>query len=373
MQQGRWVSYIYRYRNNVKCENAGFIKGQRISGGPNRAASVRFQIGLKLYKKKACKCTVYLLYDQNKARYLTDIYLAAEERDAIMTRIELPWDEPIQNGKDIEAYDGLFFQCDDGEILTGLWNEYPVNPAQIVVVSEEIIHSQNTDEHPKQSELNPDATVMERDFAEAAAVENVAVEAVSEAVAPEVTVAVEAVPEAMAPEETVAVEAVSEAAVPEETVAVEAVREAAVPEETAAVEAVPEDSAPAEAPSGECLSLDACQNILNTYPKLPLFVDSQFIECVKIVPHDIGKLAISNWKLGVNSFVSHGYYHYRYLMLGRVRFEQGECVVIGVPGVFTNKEKYLANMFGFDTFIPVKRAKNLTGNFGYWVSEVLRE
>ena len=118
---------------------------------------------------------------------------------------------------------------------------------------------------------------------------------------------------------------------------------------------------------------ESWQTILDTYPRLPLFTDSQLLECVKIVPQDIGKLAIGNWKLGVNTFVSHGYYHYRYLMLGRVKFDSGECVVIGVPGVFTNKEKYLANMFGFDTFVPAKKSNVLTGNFGYWVSEVRRE
>ena len=54
-----------------------------------------------------------------------------------------------------------------------------------------------------------------------------------------------------------------------------------------------------------------CQKMLNTFPKLPLLADSQFMECVKIVPHDIGRLAMSNWRLGVNSFLSHGYYRYR--------------------------------------------------------------
>ena len=113
--------------------------------------------------------------------------------------------------------------------------------------------------------------------------------------------------------------------------------------------------------------------MLNTFPKLPLLADSQFMECVKIVPHDIGRLAMSNWRLGVNSFLSHGYYRYRYIMMGKVKFERKEAYVIGVPGVYTNKEKYLANMFGFNIFIPAKRTKFLTGNFGYWISEILTE
>lgn len=276
MQQGRWVSYIYRYRNGVRCENAGFIKVQRIAH--RLSDDVRIQIGLKLCKKRACDCKVYLLHDTYRTEYLHEIHFAAEERDTIMSRIEIPWDNPLGDGTSIEGYDGLFFLCDDGEMLTGMWNEYEVQLKAI------------TDNMNKKVE-NTDETVQQK------------------------------------------------------------------LEEVSATEQITE----------------SWQTILDTYPRLPLFTDSQLLECVKIVPQDIGKLAIGNWKLGVNTFVSHGYYHYRYLMLGRVKFDSGECVVIGVPGVFTNKEKYLANMFGFDTFVPAKKSNVLTGNFGYWVSEVRRE
>ena len=276
MQQGRWVSYIYRYRNGVRCENAGFIKVQRIAH--RLSDDVRIQIGLKLCKKRACDCKVYLLHDTYRTEYLHEIHFAAEERDTIMSRIEIPWDNPLGDGTSIEGYDGLFFLCDDGEMLTGMWNEYEVQLKAI------------TDNMNKKVE-NTDGTVQQE------------------------------------------------------------------LEEVSATEQITE----------------SWQTILDTYPRLPLFTDSQLLECVKIVPQDIGKLAIGNWKLGVNTFVSHGYYHYRYLMLGRVKFDSGECVVIGVPGVFTNKEKYLANMFGFDTFVPAKKSNVLTGNFGYWVSEVRRE
>lgn len=276
MQQGRWVSYIYRYRNGVRCENAGFIKVQRIAH--RLSDDVRIQIGLKLCKKRACDCKVYLLHDTYRTEYLHEIHFAAEERDTIMSRIEIPWDNPLGDGTSIEGYDGLFFLCDDGEMLTGMWNEYEVQLKAI------------TDNMNKKEE-NTDETVQDE------------------------------------------------------------------LEEVSATEQITE----------------SWQTILDTYPRLPLFTDSQLLECVKIVPQDIGKLAIGNWKLGVNTFVSHGYYHYRYLMLGRVKFDSGECVVIGVPGVFTNKEKYLANMFGFDTFVPAKKSNVLTGNFGYWVSEVRRE
>lgn len=318
MQQGRWVSYIYRYRNGVRCENAGFIKVQRIAH--RLRDDVRIQIGLRLYKKRACDCKVYLLHDTYRTEYLHEIHFAAEERDTIMSRIEVPWDNPLGDGMSIESFDGLFFLCDDGEMLTGMWNEYEVQLKAITDnMNKKVQGTEEEDAEHTHGEMRiHDAEGMQGEM--------------------------------RIQEEVHIQDAIQESVQGEEDVQREL-------EEVSATEQITE----------------SWQTILDTYPRLPLFTDSQLLECVKIVPQDIGKLAIGNWKLGVNTFVSHGYYHYRYLMLGRVKFDSGECVVIGVPGVFTNKEKYLANMFGFDTFVPAKKSNVLTGNFGYWVSEVRRE
>lgn len=324
MQQGRWVSYIYRYRNGVRCENAGFIKVQRIAH--RLRDDVRIQIGLRLYKKRACDCKVYLLHDTYRTEYLHEIHFAAEERDTIMSRIEVPWDNPLGDGMSIESFDGLFFLCDDGEMLTGMWNEYEVQLKAITDnMNKKVQDTEEEDAEHIQGEMRiHDAEGMQGGMR-------------------------------IQEEERTQEEVHIQDAIQESVQGEEAVRQEL--EEVSATEQITE----------------SWQTILDTYPRLPLFTDSQLLECVKIVPQDIGKLAIGNWKLGVNTFVSHGYYHYRYLMLGRVKFDSGECVVIGVPGVFTNKEKYLANMFGFDTFVPAKKSNVLTGNFGYWVSEVRRE
>lgn len=117
--------------------------------------------------------------------------------------------------------------------------------------------------------------------------------------------------------------------------------------------------------------IDEFEKIIATYPKLPIYGATELFDCVRIHPRDIGKLDMRNWKLGVNSFLTHGYYTYQYLLLGKLRFEDGSHQgIIGVPGVFTNREKYLANMFGFDQFIPVKQTGIKTGEFGYWIVEI---
>lgn len=117
--------------------------------------------------------------------------------------------------------------------------------------------------------------------------------------------------------------------------------------------------------------LDAFEKMIEEYPKLPMYGATELFQCVRIHPKDIGKLDMRNWKLGVNSFLTHGYYTYQYLLLGKMRFDDGSArPIIGVPGVFSNREKYLANMFGFEQFIPVKKVGVKTGEFGYWIVEI---
>ena len=113
------------------------------------------------------------------------------------------------------------------------------------------------------------------------------------------------------------------------------------------------------------------EKMLAEYPKLPMYGATELFDCVRIHPRDIGKLDMRNWKLGVNSFLTHGFYTYQYLLLGKMRFDNGkESPIIGVPGVFSNRDKYLANMFGFEQFIPVKKTGTKTGEFGYWIVEI---
>lgn len=336
MQQGRWVSYIYRYRNNVRCENAGFIKVQRMMC--NKGDEARIQIGLKLYKNKACRCMVYLLYNGNKVKYLADMSFQARERDTIIKRVEVPWERPLDDVIPFNAYDGLFFVCDDGEVLIGLWHEYVIDPSAVTydAASMQMAREAAGKQMPRR-EADRQEEYREADR-----------QLTSEA------------PDNQRTYEAPGNQAAYEAPDKQTKEKVNRERET----DTDMQESVTEKPESCE---------DVCRHMLESYPKLPLFADSQFLECVKIVPQDIGKLAMSNWKLGVNSFLSHGYYHYRYIMLGKVKFDKAEAYVIGVPGVFTNKEKYLANMFGFSVFIPIKKTRILTGNFGYWISEISRE
>ena len=291
MQQRRWVSYIYRYREYVRCEIAGFIKVQRISS--RNTDVTRIRMGMKMYKEYACTCYAYLLW-HGQAKPFASVQFKAGERDTILTSVELPWSNPLGDGVAFPEYEGVYFVCDDGEILAGTWTTERYDLRQVRVADEQTGMQSGTQPADEQIRMQPGIQPADEE-----------------------------------------------------------------PE----VDEIPRILLPGE-------SADSYQEMLSTYPKVPLTTGSQIIDGVKIVPQDIGKLDMENWKLAVNSFLAHGYYKYQYLMLGKVKMNKAELRVIGVPGIFTNKERYLANMFGFRVFIPVQKTKILTGNFGYWVSEI---
>lgn len=101
----------------------------------------------------------------------------------------------------------------------------------------------------------------------------------------------------------------------------------------------------------------------STFPKVVAFEDEPGILCLKIDLKDLEYLPRENWGLANNSFLLHGYYNFRYLILGELEENQ---YMIGVPGMFHNNERFMAAMFGFEHFKPVKDYRPLTGHFGYW-------
>ena len=107
------------------------------------------------------------------------------------------------------------------------------------------------------------------------------------------------------------------------------------------------------------------------YPKVTAFECADGCEILVIKPQDIGLLPRENWVYGNNSFLRHGYYNYRYLILARLGKpgERGRYI-LGVPGHYGNNEKYMAAMFGFDRFVRSTRQPPRDSRFGYWYTDL---
>lgn len=110
--------------------------------------------------------------------------------------------------------------------------------------------------------------------------------------------------------------------------------------------------------------------IFESYPKINAFSDREFEQCVKIEPQDIALFPVDNWILGNNSFLLHGYYSHRHLLFAEKDNINVYQYILGVPGVYQSREKFIANMFGFHYFKPSKGKEPKDGEFGYWYMEI---
>lgn len=113
------------------------------------------------------------------------------------------------------------------------------------------------------------------------------------------------------------------------------------------------------------------QELRKAYPKIAPFDYENGCEVLTIRPEDIGRLPRENWVYGNNSFLLHGYYNFRYLILVRLnRMNDRPRFLIGIPGHYYSNEKYMATMFGFPNFVLSKKQPPNDGRFGYWYTDI---
>lgn len=110
------------------------------------------------------------------------------------------------------------------------------------------------------------------------------------------------------------------------------------------------------------LKEDKWEQILDTYDKIHPYGDERVY--VKLEPKDFLILSSKYQHLVNNSFLLHGFYNYRHVILGK----EGDYY-LGVPGVFYEREKMVALMFGFEAF-ECESGDPKAGTFGYYLRKV---
>lgn len=113
------------------------------------------------------------------------------------------------------------------------------------------------------------------------------------------------------------------------------------------------------------------QRLRKGHTKILAFDYDRGCEILTIKPQDIGLLPREAWVYGNNSFLLHGYYNYRYLILAMLNNPAGPPrYLLGVPGHYYSNERYMASMFGFPNFVLSKEQPMGDGRFGYWYTDV---
>ncbi|MDE5891879.1 MAG: hypothetical protein K2H45_03030, partial [Acetatifactor sp.] len=115
------------------------------------------------------------------------------------------------------------------------------------------------------------------------------------------------------------------------------------------------------------MSEEKWQQLQRIYPHIRPFQDER--EYLSLRPEDFVILRTNSYRLVQNSFLLHGFYNYKHLILTHVSQKNARQYYIGVPGNFYEKEKQVAIMYGFDSF-ECRQEPAGEGDFGYYMIRV---
>lgn len=325
------VSYLYRYKQGKREENVGYVKIDA------RQGQLKIYINMKdAGAKEEMPHDIYFYYHHGKQLLGVEvgkvefINKEAEFRDTTKTA------NIYDSEKSLDDMGGMIIYLSSDMAYGTEWDDIPIKMGQF---------SGTAVEEPQ---VQLEEAVVAAPPAEISKEIEEQVNNLKELVQPRETVKAEA-PKVEAPKvEMAKVETIKENN--------DFVQEAQIPKQYNRVDA----------------PMSTIEKILMDHESLGHTGNNQILRCVRIEPQDLGKLDISNWRYGNNSFLIHGYYNYHYIILGKIIAETGkQQYVIGVPGIYGNQEKYMASQFGFRNFLPTKPTDIKTGTFGYWTAELV--
>ena len=116
---------------------------------------------------------------------------------------------------------------------------------------------------------------------------------------------------------------------------------------------------------------DPFQKLFVRADYIDAFDDDYFYDCIEVSPEKLKCLNQNEIDIAGNSFLLHGYYNFRHILFGRVRDNLDNTkYFIGVPGMYCNRERYMASLFGFNNFKKSHRSDYANPYFGYWYQEI---
>lgn len=140
------------------------------------------------------------------------------------------------------------------------------------------------------------------------------------------------------------------------------------PEDTDEAQECQEDADPPAGPAFSSRNRESWRRLQDCYPHIQPFSDGQIHQCLQLTMKDLPELRKNSWFIGSNQFLARGCQQYHHFLLGVFRDDNGQDSgwVLGIPGIYDEKERFLAGMFGFPNFKPSRESSIRSGQFGYW-------
>ena len=108
-------------------------------------------------------------------------------------------------------------------------------------------------------------------------------------------------------------------------------------------------------------------NAMKKNPSVDNIFNTAFYEGCRISTVDLAQFGEEASVLKSNQFLLKGYGRYHHILAGKVRYAGEERYCIGVPGIYENREKYMAEIYQFPVFLSLTENRMKTGSFGYWL------
>ena len=345
----RLISYIYAYEGKIKGRNIGFAKLE------SRNGQCRLSVNVKKVYVGGSDLRVYLLAPE-KEIFLGNIFIRGGAGEF---RTSVPIDNVAESGIAMDRCYGLSIheKEDSWRSYTTIWEDEVAKAAEVEL--EEVTSDKLGDLDEK---LQKKVEELEQEIAEAEN-ENAGSNPMEASGEP-----VQETPDPASTEEQTTGEA-------EETVPL---TDSAPPlppkeEKEPLILGDPEELRKLDQEERGQNSQQLWDGFRKRYPKIQAFDSAGTSEILTIKPQDIGLLPRETWTYGNNSFLLHGYYNYRYLILARIEDGKRTRYILGVPGHYYSNEKYMASMFGFPHFVLSKKQPGQDGRFGYWYTDIRME
>ena len=137
-----------------------------------------------------------------------------------------------------------------------------------------------------------------------------------------------------------------------------------MPQNTKLQHTTPQNAKPQE-------EMPAFEKVFISRDFIDAFEDDYFYDCVEVTPELLKQLPIEDDAVVNNSFLVHGYYNFKHILFGKVcENDNNTRYFIGVPGMYCNRERFMASMFGFCNFKKSHRSDYSNPYFGYWYQEI---
>lgn len=352
----RFISYLYCYENGIKKNNIGYARIE------TRNNQCKITIHIKLLSVSNTVLDTYLFYRKNHQIIGLPLCPLTVKNSVGDCQIVTSWDKVLDSDLPFSMIGGIIISISPTRLLGTEWDDIPIIPSSFEAEKPKTLSAADTETEPV-----PPASVPAKES-----------QIPVETNPPDTSSNTE---EASIPIDSDSSDSLSVAGETWKPTEPQNIKEAKQIEETQENKQTQEISEIKE--QDNTIKAQATTQIEETPTPDSLNTITNYL---LIDPAYINHLSIDYMGLKQNSFLLHGYGSYRHLILAKWMVNSQVSAAeaskdpdimkpdifyqLGVPGIYSTREKAIAEKFGFSEFKTTKGSPVKYGDFGYWLVPV---